>query len=121
MAGLAQRKETGMKARWLGTLAIGLLLVSVLAGCTTTAASREDLGGLPRAESAEFMIHPLRMIALGFNMAGNVFQYTAAEPFYFALAVTPELWGLSLEERRYLELRKEAWRGYIAGERPAIQ
>ena len=29
-----------MKTRWLGTLAIGLLLVGVLAGCTTTAASR---------------------------------------------------------------------------------
>jgi hypothetical protein len=110
-----------MNKRWLGTLAISLLLVSVLAGCTTTAASREDLGGLPRVESPEFMMHPLRMIALGFNFTGNVFQYTAAEPFYFLLAPVPELVGLSLEERRYLEQRKEAWRGYLAGERPALQ
>jgi hypothetical protein len=110
-----------MKKRWLGSLAISLLLVSVLAGCTTTAASREDLGGLPRAESPEYMWHPLRMIALGFNFAGSVTQYTAAEPFYFLLAPVPELVGLSLEERRYLEQRKEAWRGYLAGERPALQ
>jgi len=118
---LAQRKETGMNKRWLGTLAISLLLVSVLAGCTTTAASREDLGGLPRAESPEYMIHPLRLMALGFNFAGSVAQYTVAEPFYIMLAPVPELVGLSLEERRYIEQRKEAWRAYLANERPAVQ
>ena len=110
-----------MKTRWVGTLAIGLFLVSVLAGCTTTAASREDLGGLPRADYPEFMMHPLRLVGLGFSVAGNIVQYTAAEPFYFLIAPAPELWGLSLEERRYLEERKEAWRGYFAGERPAVQ
>lgn len=110
-----------MKTRWLGTLAIGLLLVGVLAGCTTTIASREDLGGLPRADSPEYMMHPLRLIALGFHVAGNVAQYTVAEPFYVLLAPVPELVGLSLEERRYIEQRKEAWRGYLAGERPAVQ
>ena len=110
-----------MKKRWLGTLAISLLLVSVLAGCTTTAASREDLGGLPRGESPEYMWHPLRLMALGYNFAGSVAQYTVAEPFYFMLAPVPELVGLRLEERRYIEQRKEAWRGYLAGERPAIQ
>ena len=110
-----------MRKRCLGMLAIGVLLVSVLAGCTTTAASREDLGGLPRAEYPEYMAHPLRMISLGFHFAGNIAQYTAAEPFYFLLAPVPELVGLSLEERRYLEERKEAWRGYFAGERPAVQ
>ena len=118
---MAQRKETGMNKRWLGTLAISLLLVSVLAGCTTTAASREDLGGLPRAESPEYMIHPLRLMALGFNFAGSVAQYTVAEPFYIMLAPVPELVGLSLEERRYIEQRKEAWRAYLANERPAVQ
>lgn len=118
---MAHRKETGMKTRWLGMLAIGMLLVSVLAGCTTTAASREDLGGLPRVDHPEYMMHPLRMIALGVNVAGNVVQYTVAEPFYFLLSPVPELVGLSLEERRYLEQRKEAWGGYLAGERPAIQ
>jgi hypothetical protein len=29
--------------------------------------------------------------------------------------------GLSLEERRYLDQRQEAWRQYLAGERPAVQ
>lgn len=115
-----QRKETGMKAR-LGTLAIALLLVGVLAGCTTTVASREDLGGLPRADYPEYMMHPLRLVALGFHFSGNVAQYTVAEPFYFLLAPVPELVGLSLEERRYLEQRQEAWRGYWEGERPAVQ
>ena len=110
-----------MKTRWLGTLAIGLLLVGLLAGCTTTIASREDLGGLPRADTPEYMMHPLRLVALGFNFAGNVTQYTMAEPFYVLLAPVPELVGLSLEERRYIEQRKEAWRGYLAGERPAVQ
>jgi hypothetical protein len=110
-----------MNKRWLGTLAISLLLVSVLAGCTTMAASREDLGGLPRAESPEYMIHPLRLMALGFNFAGSVAQYTVAEPFYIMLAPVPELVGLSLEERRYIEQRKEAWRAYLANERPAVQ
>ena len=110
-----------MKKRWLGTLAISLLLVSVLAGCTTTAASREDLGGLPRADSAEYMVHPLRLIGLGFSMAGNIAQYAVVEPIYFGLSPIPEFVGLSLEERRYLEQRKEAWRGYLAGERLAVQ
>jgi hypothetical protein len=110
-----------MKTRWLGTLAISLLLVGMLAGCTTTAASREDLGGLPRADSPEYMAHPLRLMALGFNFAGSVAQYTAVEPFYFLLAPVPEAVGLSLEERRYIEQRREPWRGYLAGERPAMQ
>jgi len=118
---LVQRKESGMNKRWLGTLAISLLLVSVLAGCTTTAASREDLGGLPRGESPEYMWHPLRVIALSLNFAGSVTQYTVAEPFYIMLAPLPELVGLSLEERRYIEQRKEAWRAYLAAERPAVQ
>ena len=109
------------ECRRLGTLAVALLLVGVLAGCTTPAASREDLGGLPRAEYPEYMWHPLRLIALGLHAAGNVAQYTAAEPFYFLLAPTPEFVGLSLEERRYLEERHEAWRGYWEGEGPALQ
>jgi hypothetical protein len=110
-----------MKTRWLGTLAICMVLVGLLAGCATTIGSREDLGGLPRADSPEYMLHPLRLIALGFNSAGNVTQYAMMEPFYFLLAPVPEFVGLSLEERRYLAERQEAWRGYLAGERPAVQ
>ena len=110
-----------MKTRWVGTLAIGLLLMGMLAGCTTTAASREDLGGLPRAETAEYMMHPLRLIAVAANIGGSVAQYTVAEPFYFLLAPIPEAAGLSLEERRYLAERQEAWRAYGAGEHPAVR
>lgn len=110
-----------MKTRGLGILAIGILLVGLLAGCTTTAASREDLGGLPRGEHPEAMAHPLRVIALGVNLVGNVLQYTLVEPSYFLLTPVPELVGLSLEERRYLEQRQEAWRQFLAGERPAVQ
>ena len=110
-----------MKTRWLGTLAIAVLVVGVLAGCTTTAASREDLGGMPNAQYPEYMWHPLRMIGLGFYFAGNVTQYVAAEPFYFLLAPVPEAVGLSLEERRYLEQREGAWRGFFTGQRPMVQ
>ncbi len=112
-----------MRKRCLGILAIGVLLMSVLAGCTTTVASREDLGGLPRAEYPEYMTHPLRVIALPSHAVGSVAQYTLAEPIYFLLSLgpVPEFVGLSLEERRYIEDRKEAWRGYFARKPPAEQ
>ena len=110
-----------MKTRGLGILVVGILLVGLLAGCTTTAASRVDLGGLPNADHPEYMTHPLRLISAGLNVVGNVMQYTLVEPTFFVLAPVPELVGLSLEERRYLEQRREAWRQYLAGERPAVQ
>jgi hypothetical protein len=37
------------------------------------------------------------------------------------MAPVPQAFGLSLEERRYLEQREEAWRLYFAGERPLVQ
>ncbi len=110
-----------MKTRALAMLLAGVLLAGMLAGCATTTASREDLGGLPRAERPDLMIHPLRVISLGANAAGNVMQYAVVEPFYFLLAPVPELVGLSLEERRYIAERQEAWRQYLAGARPAVQ
>ena len=109
-----------METRCLRILTIGLLVVGLLAGCATTAA-RHDLGGLVRADNPEYLAHPLRMISLGVYFAGNVAQYVAVEPFYFMLAPLPEAVGLSLEERRYLEQRKEAWEQYLAGQRPAVQ
>ena len=110
-----------MMTRSLRILVAGVILGSLLSGCAATVASQEDLGGLPRADHPEYMIHPLRMIALSFNFVGNLAQYMAVEPFYFFLAPVPELVGLSLEERRYLDQRQEAWRQYLAGERPAVQ
>lgn len=109
-----------METRCLRILAIGLLMVGLLAGCATTAV-RQDLGGMVSAENPEYLAHPLRMISLGVNFVGNLTQYIAAEPFYFLLAPLPELVGLSLEERRYLEQRKGAWEQYFAGQRPAVQ
>ena len=109
-----------METRCLRILAIGLLMVGLLAGCATTAV-RQDLGGLVSAENPEYLAHPLRMISLGVNFVGNLTQYVAVEPFYFMMAPLPELVGLSLEERRYLEQRKEAWEQYFAGQRPAVQ
>jgi hypothetical protein len=99
----------------------GVILASLLSGCAATVASQEDLGGLPRADHPEYMAHPLRLIALGLHGVGNLTQYAVVEPFYLFLAPVPELVGLSLEERRYLDQRKEAWRQYLAGERPAVQ
>lgn len=110
-----------METRFLRILAIGLVLGGLLAGCATTA-SRQDLGGVPTAENPDYVAHPLRMISLGIHFAGNVAQYVAVEPFYFLLNATgPQAVGLSLEERRYLEQRQEAWRQYLAGERGLLQ
>lgn len=110
-----------MRTRWLGMLAIGVLLVGALAGCAATAASREDLGGLPNVEHPEYMMHPLRLIALGAHVAGNVTQYAVAEPFYFLLSPVPETVGLSLEERRYLDQRLDVWGEYFTFKRRVIQ
>ena len=110
-----------MVPRNLWILVIGVLLVGVLSGCAGTVASQEDLGGLPRADHPEYMIHPLRLIALGLHGVGNFSQYVMVEPFYFFIRPVPELVGLSLEERRYLDQRQEAWLQYLAGERPAVQ
>jgi hypothetical protein len=109
-----------METRYLRLLAVGVLLLGLLAGCATTA-GREDLGGLPRADHPDYLVHPLRMISLGVAFAGNVVQYAAVEPFYFLLSTAPEATGLSLEERRYIEQRKDAWRQYLAGERRLVQ
>ncbi|MBI2562663.1 MAG: hypothetical protein HYW08_09805 [candidate division NC10 bacterium] len=81
-----------METRCLRILAIGLLVVGLLAGCATTAA-RQDLGGLVRAENPEYLGHPLRMISLGFNFVGNIAQYGVVEPFYFMLAPCRRWWG----------------------------
>lgn len=109
-----------METRCLRILAVGLLTVGLLAGCATTA-MRQDLGGLVKAENPEYLAHPLRIILLGVNFAGNIAQYMAIEPFYFALSPVPEAVGLSLEERRYIEQREEAWRQYFTGQRPLVQ
>jgi hypothetical protein len=118
---LGNGKETGMDTRCLRILAIGVLLLGLLSGCAATAASRADLGGLPNADHPEYMVHPLRVVGLGFYFVGNLGQYLVLEPGYFLLAPIPEAVGLSLEERRYLAQRKEAWSGYLAGERPYMQ
>jgi hypothetical protein len=109
-----------MTKRCLVILAVGMLAVGMLGGCATT--TKEDLGGLVRAENPEYFAHPLRVIALGTHLGGNILQYGVMEPFYLLLAAPiPDAVGLSLEERRYLEVRGEEWRKFIAGERPAYQ
>jgi hypothetical protein len=112
-----------MKTRSLRVLAIGVLVVGLLAGCATQAANREDLGGLVRGENPEYFAHPLRLIGLAFNATGNVVQYGLVEPGYFLFAApVPEFVGLSLEERRYLAERQEAWATYwMVGEPQPIR
>ncbi len=109
-----------METRSLRFLAIGLLLVGLLTGCATMA-GREDLGGVPNAEQPDYMVHPIRLIALPLTLVGNIVQYTLEEPIYFLLAPVPDSVGLSLEEQRYLAQRQEAWRQYFAGERKLVQ
>lgn len=111
-----------MKTRCLRVLAIGVLSVGLLAGCASQAANREDLGGMVRGDNPEYFMHPLRLIAQGAHMAGNIVQYGMMEPGYFFLAAPlPEFVGLSLEERRYLAERQEAWGKYLAGEPQPIR
>lgn len=100
-----------MKTRSLRVLAIGVLVVGLLAGCATPAANREDLGGMVRGENPEYFAHPLRVIALGFNAVGYPLQYGLVEPAYILLlpGPGPEIVGLSLEERRYLGERFDTW------------
>jgi hypothetical protein len=108
-----------MKTRSLRVLAIGVLVVGLVAGCATPAANREDLGGSVRGDNPEYFIHPLRVIGLGINAAGYGIQYGLVEPAYFFFAApAPEIFGLSLEERRYLAERQEAWRTYKMVEEP---
>ncbi len=110
-----------MNASFFRTLAIGILLVGLLAGCATTVA-RQEIGGVPNADNPEYLGHPFRMIALGVNFGGNVLQYGVIEPFYFLFATPwPEAVGLSLDERAYLAEREKDWQQYLAGERPAVR
>ena len=109
-----------MDTRYLRILVVGLLAVGLLSGCATTV-GRQDFGGFPNAEHPEYLAHPFRMIALGVHFGGNILQYAFVEPFYFLLTPVPEAVGLSLDERGYLENRQEAWRQWLAGERPAVQ
>src|SRR5574341_1727184 len=104
-----------MQTQSLRVLAIGVLVVGLLAGCATPAANREDLGGLVRGDNPEYFVHPLRLIALGFNAVGYPLQYGVVEPLYTLLlpAPGPEFAGLSLEERRYLMERHEAWLAFV--------
>jgi hypothetical protein len=109
-----------MERRFLRSLVVGVALAGVVAGCASTA-GRQDLGGLPTAENPEYLAHPLRMISLGVHFAGNVVQHAAVEPFYFVMNRVPDLVGLSLEERRYLEQREDAWRRLLKGERRLVE
>ncbi len=96
-------------------LAIGLLFV-VLSGCATT--SQVSLEGVPNAEHPEYLGHPFRVVALPLHAVGNLLQYGVVEPIYFALLPIHDVVGLSVEEQRYLEQRKEAWGQTLRRERP---
>jgi hypothetical protein len=110
-----------MNAPFLRILAIGVLLVGLLAGCATTVAQQNTVA-VPNAENPEYLGYPLRALALGVNFAGNLLQYGVVEPLYLLFAAPiPDAVGLSLEERAYLGEREKAWQQYLAGERPAVR
>jgi hypothetical protein len=102
-----------MQARCGRMLAVGLVLVVLLAGCATTMARQDDSMGMPNAQTPDYLAHPFRIVALGGQVIGQVLQYAVVEPIAFALNEVPDAVGLSLEERRYLEQRKEAWKKFI--------
>lgn len=109
-----------MTTRVLAILMVSLLGIGLLGGCATT--TREDLGGMVRGENPEYFSHPLRILALGTHLTGNILQYGVMEPAYLLIVnPVPDAWGLTLEERRYWETRQEEWGKYLAGERPAYR
>ncbi len=109
-----------MRTRVVCTLAIGCLIVGLLAGCAATVV-RQDTGSLPNAENPEFLFHPFRLAAVGASAAGNILQYGFVEPFYFMMNKVPDFAGLSLEERQYLQEREEAWKQFVAKQLPSKQ
>ena len=97
-----------MRTRCGRAVMVGLVLVGLLTGCATTVA-RQDGVGLPTAENPEYLGHPFRLIALPAHLIGNILRYGLIEPFYFAMNTMPDAVGLSLEEQRYLQERRETW------------
>jgi len=108
-----------MRARIVCALVIGLVAVGALGGCATQQWTNNE--GLPTASNPEYLFHPLRLVTLPIYFAGNVIQYGLVEPFYFALAKSPEAVGLSTEEQRYLADRQAAWEKFLAGERKMVE
>lgn len=109
-----------MSRQILAVLLAGVLGIGLFSGCATT--TREDLGGMVRSDTPEYFAHPLRIVALGGHLTGNILQYGLMEPAYLLLvAPAPDAWGLTLEERRYWETRQEEWKKFYTGERPAYQ
>ncbi len=108
-----------MRVRILCSLVIGLVVLGAFSGCATRTTFNE---GLPNAQNPDYFGHPLRVIALPLDFAGNlIWQYALVEPFYFLMNTAPNAVGLSLEEQRYLSLRQEEWRKYFAGERKLVE
>ena len=99
---------------------VSLLGAGMVSGCATT--MHEDLGGLANADNPEYFAHPLRILALGTNLGGNILQYGVMEPAYLLIvAPMPDAWGLTLAERAYWDQRRDEWGKYLAGERPAYK
>jgi hypothetical protein len=97
---------------------VGLLLAGGLAGCATSNTFNE---GLPNANNPEYLAHPFRVLTLPLFLVGNLLQYGLVEPTYFLVNQTPEAFGLSQEEQRYIAMRQEEWRKYLEGERKLVE
>jgi len=110
-----------MTARGLVILMMVCLLgAGLVSGCATT--THEDLGGLANGDNPEYFAHPLRILALGANLGGNILQYGMMEPAYLlVVAPVPDAWGLTLSERAYWDQRRDEWGKYLSGQRPAYK
>ena len=89
-------------------LLIGLVLVGLLAGCTSV--PRQEYASLPNAENPDYLTHPFRLVAFPTYLIGNMVQLTTEPLIYFPMNAAPDAFGLSLEEQLYLKQRVEAWK-----------
>ena len=97
-----------------------LLGAGLVSGCATT--NHEDLGGLANGDNPEYFAHPLRILALGTNLGGNLLQYGMIKPAYLLIvAPMPDAWELTLAERAYWDQRRDEWGKYLSGQRPAYK
>lgn len=103
-----------MKSRgWLvAAVAIAVAAPLLLGACTLTVAELQGktmppTQGIKMSENPEYLGSFWRAVALPLYPAGLIAQRGGVETLYTAMRVLPGLWGMTLDEQRYID---ERWR-----------